>query len=64
MPPAAIATSLEAVSGLEGVRETVMRFIGWLDRFGETSYDYQSYFASRLGGAAKACTTKGPSSAR
>ena len=37
-----------------------MRFIGWLDRFGETSYDYQSYFASRLGGAAKALYYKRP----
>lgn len=30
------------------------RFIAWLDRFGETSYDHQSYFAGPLGGRAKA----------
>lgn len=30
------------------------RFIAWLDRFGETSYDHQSYFAGPIGGRAKA----------
>lgn len=30
------------------------RFIKWLDHYGETSYDHQSYFASDLGRAAKA----------
>lgn len=30
------------------------RFVAWLDRFGETSYDHQSYFAGPIGGGAKA----------
>lgn len=38
----------------------MLRFIGWLDRYGETSYDYQSYFASRVGRAAKALYYKNP----
>lgn len=32
----------------------VERFVGWLDRYGEVSYDHQSYYASKLGRAAKA----------
>lgn len=32
----------------------LLRFVAWLNRFGETSYDHQSYFASDLGRAAKA----------
>lgn len=28
-------------------------FVRWLDRFGETSLDHQTFFAGRLGGAAK-----------
>src|SRR6185437_14551524 len=32
----------------------------WLDRFGETSYDHQSYFASDLGRAAKALYYRKP----
>jgi hypothetical protein len=33
---------------------TVDGFIAWLDRFGETSYDHQSYYAGPIGGRAKA----------
>jgi hypothetical protein len=36
------------------IESAVSRFCGWLDRFGETSYDHQSYYASKLGRAAKA----------
>jgi hypothetical protein len=44
------------------VNETLLRrvaaaidgFRGWLDRYGELSHDYQSVFASKLGGKAKA----------
>lgn len=31
----------------------LQRFTAWLSTFGETSYDYQSYYAGLLGGAAK-----------
>lgn len=31
----------------------VLRFVRWLDRYGETSYDHQSYFAGPLGRGAK-----------
>ncbi len=36
------------------------RFVGWLDRFGETSHDHQSYFASDLGRGAKALYYRKP----
>jgi hypothetical protein len=32
----------------------ILRFIEWLDHYGEVSYDYQSYFSSDLGRGAKA----------
>ncbi|HEY6945936.1 MAG TPA: hypothetical protein VI431_12410 [Candidatus Acidoferrum sp.] len=38
----------------EDVREAALRFVAWLDRYGETSYDHQSYFAGELGRRAKA----------
>ncbi|MCL4761152.1 MAG: hypothetical protein KJ018_05100 [Burkholderiales bacterium] len=36
------------------VRSTVDGFTAWLARFGETSFDHQSFFAGPLGGRAKA----------
>jgi len=36
------------------IRPTLLRFIDWLDLFGETSYDHQSFFAGPIGGRAKA----------
>jgi len=35
-------------------------FVDWLDRFGETSHDHQSYFASDLGRRAKALYYRSP----
>ena len=45
---------METTKGIEGVQATVFQFIEWLDRYGETSYDHQSFFASDLGRRAKA----------
>jgi hypothetical protein len=42
------------------VEGAVQRFTGWLDHFGETSYDHQSYFASDLGRGAKALYYRRP----
>ena len=42
------------------VRQTVQRFIEWLDGYGEVSYDFQSYFSSDLTRAAKALYYKKP----
>jgi hypothetical protein len=38
----------------EHVASAVNRFIDWLDSYGETSYDHQSFYASKLGRAGKA----------
>jgi len=38
----------------------VRRFCVWLDRYGETSYDHQSFFASQLGRRAKALYYRRP----
>jgi hypothetical protein len=39
---------------VEKVKAGVLRFVGWLDAYGETSYDHQSFFASDVGRRAKA----------
>src|SRR5215471_6750643 len=44
----------------ERLRDSILRFAAWIDRFGETSYDHQSYFASDLGRAAKALYYRKP----
>jgi hypothetical protein len=42
------------------VHMAVARFINWLDGYGETSYDHQSFFASDLGRSVKALYYKQP----
>lgn len=42
------------------VEAAVGRFTRWLDGYGETSYDHQSYFASDLGRSAKALYYRKP----
>jgi hypothetical protein len=44
----------------ETVSAAVLRFIDWLDLFGETSYDHQSYFAGGFGRAAKSLYYRRP----
>ena len=38
----------------------ILRFIEWLSQYGETSYDFQSYYASDLARSAKALYYKNP----
>ncbi|HEY4813041.1 MAG TPA: hypothetical protein VIH58_00115, partial [Chthoniobacterales bacterium] len=38
----------------------VDRFCSWLDRYGEVSYDHQSFYASNLGRGAKALYYRRP----
>jgi hypothetical protein len=45
---------------LTEVRGAVEGFVGWLDRYGETSWDHQSFFAGGLGGAAKSLYYRRP----
>jgi hypothetical protein len=45
---------------LARVQESVLRFVRWLDRYGETSWDHQTYFASDLGRRAKSLYYRKP----
>ena len=42
------------------VRTAVLRFVDWLDRYGELSHDHQSFFASDMGRAAKSLYYRKP----
>ena len=44
----------------ERIAPSVDRVCGWLDRYGETSYDQQSFFAGKLGRSAKALYYRRP----
>lgn len=44
----------------EAIRQALFQHIGWLDRYGETSYDHQSFFAGPIGGRAKALYYRKP----
>src|SRR5580704_7373457 len=45
---------------LEKTSTAVGQFCNWLDRYGETSYDHQSFFASNIGRGAKALYYRRP----
>ena len=42
------------------LHSTLRRFIAWLDGYGETSHDHQSFFAGPIGGGAKALYYRKP----
>ena len=44
----------------EKVQLSLDRFIGWLESYGETSFDHQSFFAGPIGGKAKALYYRKP----
>lgn len=45
---------------LTEIRTALQRFVGWLDGYGETSYDHQSFFAGAVGRGAKALYYRKP----
>jgi hypothetical protein len=45
---------------LAAVKSVVLRFTEWLDRYGEISWDHQSFFAGKTGRAAKALYYRKP----
>lgn len=45
---------------MEAVRRSLSKFVDWLDRYGEDSYDFQTFYASNLGSAAKALYYRKP----
>jgi hypothetical protein len=57
----AAASTCESIRvDVEHIKGIVLRFVAWLDGFGETSYDFQSYYAGSLGRAAKALYYRKP----
>ena len=44
----------------EKIEAAVAKFTQWLDHYGETSYDHQSFYASKVGRAAKALYYRKP----
>jgi hypothetical protein len=54
-----MSTKTQADS-VETLRASVLRFVTWLDHYGETSFDHQSYFASDFGRWAKALYYRKP----
>ena len=49
-----------SVLPVDNVRTSLLKFIDWLDRYGEDSYDFQTFYASDLGRAAKALYYRKP----
>jgi hypothetical protein len=49
-----IVMSVTPEMDVSTIKPVILRFVNWLDRYGEVSYDHQSFFASNLGRAAKA----------
>lgn len=45
---------------VESVQRSVFKFIEWLDRYGETSFDHQTYYVGPFGRRAKALYYKQP----
>ncbi len=45
---------------IEKLRAAILRFTDWLDRYGELSFDHQSYYASNFGRSAKALYYRKP----
>jgi hypothetical protein len=46
--------------GTEKLLEAILHFAEWLNQYGETSYDFQSFYASDLGRSAKALYYRKP----
>lgn len=45
---------------VDAIRLSLTRFVDWLDDYGETSHDHQSFFAGPVGGGAKALYYRKP----
>jgi hypothetical protein len=45
---------------LDRIRAALSRFLAWLDHYGETSYDFQSFFSGPLGRGSKALYYRRP----
>src|SRR5437868_14684975 len=48
------SSSVDHLPDAEGVFRVLVEFADWLDRYGESSWDFQSFYAGPIGGGAKA----------
>ena len=53
MSPSLLSTWRLVVPLCSALTDELTRFIEWLDNYGETSWDHQSFFAGPVGGKAK-----------
>lgn len=60
LQPSGAASPAAPCPGTERIPNAVLSFIQWLDQYGETSYDFQSYYASDLARSAKALYYRKP----
>jgi hypothetical protein len=60
MLAADIETTRATPAELDRTKTAVLRFVAWLDGYGEESYDHQSFYASDLGRKAKALYYRRP----
>ena len=58
--PIELSVEQRAAFCVRANREAISKFTEWFDHYGETSYDFQSYYASRLGQTAKTLYYKKP----
>ena len=49
---------LDQNSRVDEIQSEVLRFVNWLDRYGEVSFDHQSYFAGDFGGQPRPFTIR------
>ena len=54
MSGTAIATATHSTVKTDGLQSAIVRFTEWLEHYGEVSFDFQTFYASRAGQAAKA----------
>jgi hypothetical protein len=60
MSTKAMASASATTASPEKLQAAILRFVEWLDQYGQLSYDFQSFYASRLGQGAKALYYKHP----
>jgi hypothetical protein len=54
------ATDHSSLAEIDRLKDVILRFIRWLNSYGETSWDHQSFFASDIGRKAKALYYRRP----
>jgi len=56
----ATTAAAATIANAEKLQAAILKFLEWLDQYGELSYDFQSFYASRFGQGAKALYYRQP----